>query len=375
MKIVFTGGGSGGHFYPIIAVAQEVRKLVREEKLIDPKLYFLAPDPYNRGELFDNQIIYKRIFSGKQRIYSSFLNFVDKFKLALGVLQAIWTVFWIYPDVIFSKGGWGSVPVVFAGKILGIPIVIHESDSAPGRANQWASKYAEKIAVSYPEAANYFEKEKVAWTGNPVRDEIQKPAVEGGHQYLNFDNVIPTILILGGSQGAKIINDAVLDVLPQLVESYQIIHQVGKKNFEEMKNTSDLVLQDSKFKDRYKLFGYLNNISMRMSAGAADLVISRAGSTIFEIALWQKPSIIIPITESNNDHQRKNAYNYARSGACIVIEENNLTPEIILSETKRILKSKALLEEMQSGAKNFAKPNADRLIAQEILDTLVKHES
>lgn len=375
MKIVFTGGASGGHFYPIIAVAQEIRKLVKEEKLIEPELYFLSPDPYNRGILFDNGIVYKKIFSGKSRIYKSFLNFVDKFKLAFGVLHAIWAVFWIYPDVIFSKGGWGSVPVVFAGKILGIPIVIHESDSAPGRANQWAAKFAEKIAISYPEAANYFEKEKVAWTGNPVREEIIVPAIEGGDEYLGFDKSTPTILILGGSQGAQVINDSILDVLPSLVEKYQVIHQVGKKNYESVKETSDLVLMNSNFPDRYKLFDYLNNLAMRMSAGSADLIISRAGSTIFEIAAWGKPSIIIPITETNNDHQRKNAYNFLRAGACTVIEENNLTPEILLSEIDRLITNKDILKDMTEGAKSFAKLDAGRLIAKEIIDTLIKHES
>lgn len=375
MKIVFTGGGSGGHFYPIIAVAQEIRKLVKEEKLIEPNLYFLAPNPHNRGILFDNGIVYKKVMSGKSRTYKSFLNFIDKFKVGLGILQAMWTVFWIYPDVIFSKGGYGSVPVVFAGKLLGIPIVIHESDSAPGRANAWAAKFAEKIAVSYPDAADYFDKKKVAWTGNPVRDEIEVPAVEGGHEFLGFDKNTPTILILGGSLGAQFINNAILDVLPQLVEKYQIIHQVGKANYQEVKETSDLVLSNSGFADRYKLFDYLNNLGMRMSAGAADIVISRAGSTIFEIAAWKKPSIIIPITESNNDHQRKNAYNYLKSGSCVVIEENNLTPEILSSEIGRLVQSPGLLSQMSQKAGAFYKPTAGHLIAKEIIDTLIKHES
>jgi len=306
---------------------------------------------------------------------SSFLNLIDKFKLVLGGVQAVWTVFWIYPDVIFSKGGWGSVPVVFAGKLLGIPIVIHESDSAPGRANQWASKYAKKIAISYPDAADYFDKSKVALTGNPVRNEIEQPAVEGGHEYLGFEKTIPTLLILGGSQGARFINDAIIDVLPQLLERYQVIHQVGKANIQEVKDLTDAVLLNSDNKDRYKLFDYLNDLGMKMAAGASQLVISRAGSTIFEIAAWNKPSIIIPITDTNNDHQRKNAYNYLRSGACIVIEENNLTPEILESEIDRLFDDFTKLEEMSQSAKGFYKKGADKLIAKEIISTLIKHES
>jgi UDP-N-acetylglucosamine--N-acetylmuramyl-(pentapeptide) pyrophosphoryl-undecaprenol N-acetylglucosamine transferase len=374
MKIVFTGGGTGGHFYPIIAIAQEIRKLSREKKLVDPKLYFLAPKPYNRGMLYDQGVIYKRIFSGKKRDYFSFLNFLDKFKLGFGAIQAIWKVFWIYPDVIFSKGGWGSVPVVFAGKILGIPIVIHESDSAPGRANQWAGKFASRIAVSYPDAMKFFDKEKVAWTGNPVRDEIRVPSVEGGHEYLGFTKDLPTILILGGSQGAQFINEALLDILPILLPKYQVIHQVGRENKEEMEKMISLVIGESSFRDRYKMFDYLSNLGMKMSSGAADLIISRAGSTIFEIAAWGKPSIIVPITESINDHQRKNAYNYLRSGSCVVMEENNLTPEILSSEIDRLFSNKEVLEEMSQKAKEFAKLDSGRLISEEILDTALTHE-
>jgi UDP-N-acetylglucosamine--N-acetylmuramyl-(pentapeptide) pyrophosphoryl-undecaprenol N-acetylglucosamine transferase len=374
MKIVFTGGQTGGHFYPIISVVQELRKIIREEHLIEPSMYFVAPDPYNRGVLFDNNITYKHVTSGKQRIYPSFLNFIDKFKLAFGVGEAIWKLFWIYPDVVFSKGGYGSVPVVFAAKFLHIPIIVHESDSAPGRANTWASKFAEKIAVSYPEAAHYFDEKKVAWTGNPVREEIKTPVLEGAHEYLKFDSQTKTLLILGGSQGAQIINNVIIDTLPTLVESYQIIHQTGKNNFKEVQETTALLLKNNPNVERYKCFAYLNDIAMKMSAGAADLIISRAGSTIFEIASWNKPSILIPITETNNDHQRKNAYHYAHSGACIVIEENNLTPEIFMAEINRLFARPQLLEEMKEGAKSFAKPEAGRLIARQIIDTLVSHE-
>lgn len=374
MKIVFTGGQTGGHFYPIISIAQELRKLIREEHLIEPSMYFMAPDPYNRSILFDNNITYKRVMSGKQRIYPSIFNFFDKFKIGFGILEGLWKLFWIYPDVVVSKGGYGSVPVVFAAKFLNIPIIIHESDSAPGRANMWAGKYATKIAVSYPEAANYFDSKKVAWTGNPVRNEIRTPVLEGAHSYLEFDPNIKTILILGGSQGAQIINNMIIDTLPTLIESYQIIHQTGKNNYKEVKETTDLLLKSTPHSDRYACFAYLSDIAMKMSAGASDLIISRAGSTIFEIASWKKPSIIIPITDTNNNHQRKNAYNYARSGACIVIEENNLTPEIFIAEIDRLLNNPEKITEMKEGAKNFSKTDAGRLIAKQIIDTLVSHE-
>jgi len=374
MKIVCTGGQSGGHFYPIISVVQELRRVIREEHLIEPTIYFIAPDPYNKSLLFDLGIVYKRVMSGKQRVYPSFLNFLDKFKIAFGIAEALWKMFWIYPDIVFSKGGYGSVPVVFAAKILGIPVIIHESDSAPGKANLWASKIAKKIAISYPDAAHYFDEKKVAWTGNPVRDEIKVPVLEGAHQYLNFDPDIKTILILGGSLGSQIINNIVIDSISNLIEEYQIIHQTGKANYKEVNETTALLIKGNPNAGRYKCFPYLSDLAMKMSAGAADIVISRAGSTIFEIASWKKPSILIPITETNNDHQRKNAYYYARSGACTVIEENNLTPEIFTSEINRLFNKPELMKEMMISAKNFSKPEAAHLIAKQIIDTLLTHE-
>lgn len=374
MRIVFTGGETGGHFYPIIAVAQAIRKVVRENKLIEPQMYFLAPTPYNAAALYDEGITYKKVSAGKVRIYKSVKNIFDIIPTTIGTIKALWTVFWIYPDVVFSKGGYGSVPVVFAARILRIPIIIHESDSAPGRANMWASKFATKIAISYPEAAQYFDKEKIAWTGNPIRQEIKMKASEGGYDFLNLSSNFKTILVLGGSQGAQRINNAIVDVLPKLLEKYQVIHQTGKANFEETKKTASVSVIDEKMLEKYKAFPYLNNVAMRMSAGIADVIITRGGSTLFEVAQWQIPAIVIPITETNGDHQRKNAYAYARAGAGIVIEENNLTPTLLVQEIERILETKTISDSMKEGAKKFAKPDAEVSIAEAILSIVLKHE-
>lgn len=375
MRIVFTGGGTGGHFYPIIAVSQAIRKVVRDNKLIEPQLYFLAPAPYNAGALYDEGITFKKVSAGKLRLDDTRKNIFDIIPTAIGMLKALWTMFWIYPDVVFSKGGYGSVPVVFAARILRIPVVIHESDSAPGRANAWAGKFATKIAISYPEAAQFFNKEKVAWTGNPIRQEIKMKASEGGYDFLNLSSEFPTVLVLGGSQGAKRINDAIIDVLPKLLEKYQVIHQTGAKNFDEVQKMAGVTIDDERLLARYKPFPYLNNVAMRMSAGIADLVITRGGSTLFEVAQWKIPAIVIPITETNGDHQRKNAYAYARAGAGIVIEENNLTPTVLVQEVERILETKTISDAMKSGADKFAKPDSEILIAQAILNIVLKHEN
>lgn len=374
MKILFTGGGSGGHFYPILSIAQEIQKQAKEYRLIEPQLYFVSNDPYNAALLYDNNIVFKRNSAGKRRIYFSLLNFFDLFRTGWGILTALWTVFSIYPDVVFSKGGFPSFPVVVAARFLRIPLVIHESDTVPGRANKFAGKFARKIAVSFEEAAQFFPKEKVAVTGNPVRETIQQPITQGSHALLGLNDEIPTILVLGGSQGAQLINNIIVDALPNLVESYQIIHQTGKNNFNDVSSRAEAILFSHRYRDRYKAFAYMDEKTLRMSAGVADLVISRSGSAVFEIAAWAKPAILIPISESNGDHQRKNAYAYARSKAGVVLEESNLTRNILQSEISRILNTAGEKEKMAEAAKAFFRPDAARMIAKEILAIALEHE-
>ena len=378
MKIIFTGGGSGGHFYPIIAVVEAVKRLVKEKKLLAPDLYYFSPEPYNPGLLYDLGLEYKKTTAGKMRRYFSLLNLTDFFKTVWGVISALLDVFDIYPDVVFGKGAYGSFPTLLAARILRIPVVIHESDAAPGRVNRWAGKFASHIAISYPEASKYFrdaeKKGKVLHSGQPVRGAMREPISNGAHRFFEFEEGIKTILVLGGSQGSEIINSAILDVLPKLAENYQIIHQAGNANLKVVAETAEAILLNHKFKKRYKVFGYLNNLEQQMAAGAADLVLSRAGSTIFEIASWGKASIIIPITDSNGDHQKKNALAYAASGACSVIEEANLTPNVLFAEIKRIMDDSALYQKMEIAAKQFFKPDADLLLARLLLQIALSHE-
>ncbi|HPY13152.1 MAG TPA: undecaprenyldiphospho-muramoylpentapeptide beta-N-acetylglucosaminyltransferase [Candidatus Paceibacterota bacterium] len=374
MKILFTGGGTGGHFYPVIAVAEEVKRICTEQKIVAPELYFMSDKPYNERALSDNGLKFVPVQAGKIRRYFSLMNFFDVFKTIFGSIRAIFTLFSIYPDVVFGKGGYASFPGLLAARLLRIPVVIHESDSHPGRVTLWAGKFAKRIAVSYPEAAKYFPPEKTAVVGNPIRREVLFPAKAGAHEFLGLDKNIPIIFVVGGSQGAVRINDVVLDILPQLLTDYQVIHQVGKNNYEDLKNRASFLTENNPHKNRYKLFDYLNDVAMRMTAGAANLVISRAGSAIFEIANWGIPAIIIPIPEEISHDQRTNAFTYARSGGAVVIEEKNLTPSILLSETKRILDDPELQKQMKTGAQSFAKPEAGEKIAEEIIRLALEHE-
>ncbi len=352
MKILFTGGGSGGHFYPIIAVAEAINDRVREEKLLEPELVYAAPEPYDREVLIANGIRYVPVSAGKIRNYFSVLNFFDYFKTGWGVVRSMLRIFFLYPDVIFSTGGYASFPTLIAAKVFRIPVVILNADASPGRVNKWASSFAQKIAVAFAEGAQHFPKDKVAFTGNPVRKSALVPAREGAHEFLKLSRDIPLIFVTGGSQGSQTINEPVLAALPQLLEKYQVVHQTGAGNIEEVEGRAKVVMGDSPNLSRYKPIGYLNDLATRMAAGAADVIVSRAGAgNIFETASWGIPSILVPIPEPTSHDQTKNAYAYARAGACIVIEQNNLTPGLLISEITRVLGNEKLRHTMSSAAR------------------------
>ncbi len=378
MKILFTGGGSGGHFYPIIAIAQEIRRLATEEKLVQPSLYFMSDGPYNERTLFENDIKFIKVMAGKLRRDSSPLswlkNFFDLFKTFFGSIGALFKVFNLYPDIVVGKGGYASFPTLLASRILRIPVFIHESDSHPGLVTRWAGKFAIRVALSYPEAAKYFPADKVAITGNPLRQEILTPTESGAYEYLRLDKDLPIIFVIGGSQGASKINEIIVDILSKIVEKYQLIHQVGKNNYIDLSQRAKFILKGNPFADRYKIFDYLDTTAMRMTAGVASLVITRAGSTLFEIANWGIPSIVIPIPEEVSHDQRTNAFTYARSGGAVVIEEKNLTASVLLFEIDKIMNDEKMREDMIKGAKQFARPDAANVIAREVLKISLGHE-
>ena len=377
MKIILTGGESGGHFYPLIAVAEKINEIVREDKLLKPELYYLSDKPYDRKLLFDNEIIFRKVSAGKLRRYFSVLNFFGLFKTGWGFIKSFFLVFNIFPDVVFSNGGNISFPVLLSAKILRIPVVIHISDSVPGRTNAWASKFAKKVSLAFPEASEQLttKKERVAVLGNPIRKELMKTLSEGAAEFLDLSKSLPTILILGGSSGSQVINERVVDILSELVKEYQIIHQIGKKSFEKVKGRARVVLEKSEYKDRYKPFPYLSSLAMKMSAGISDLIISRAGAgSISEIAMWGLPSIIIPIPEDVSNDQRKNAFTFARIGATVVVEQSNLTSSIFLSEITKLMGDEGKRKELAENAKKFAKVDSAEKIARGIINIALKHE-
>ncbi|KKW34529.1 MAG: UDP diphospho-muramoyl pentapeptide beta-N acetylglucosaminyl transferase [Candidatus Giovannonibacteria bacterium GW2011_GWA2_53_7] len=375
MKILFAGGGTGGHFYPIIAVAEAVRAVAERERIVGLELYYMSDDPYNKELLERAELKYIEVKSGKMRTYFSVKNITDIGKTIVGVFNALGRLFVLYPDVVFGKGGYASFPAIAAARILRIPVVIHESDISPGRVNKWVAPYAAKIAISYPETLKYFtKKDRVALTGLPIRQEITHANIpEDPHETFHLEHDLPVILVLGGSLGSENINESLIDILPQLLENYQVIHQTGKDNFAWMEQRATTVLQKHEHTERYKPVPYMEMHALLQAAAVADLVISRAGSTIFEIAMWGKPSIIIPLSIARGDHQRENAYSYARTGAATVIEEQNLKPTLFFSIVDRLMKDPEERARMSSATSQFVHKDAAERIAEALLAIGLAH--
>jgi UDP-N-acetylglucosamine--N-acetylmuramyl-(pentapeptide) pyrophosphoryl-undecaprenol N-acetylglucosamine transferase len=379
MRIAFTGGGTGGHFYPHIAVAQSIEDVCAEKSLIEPELYYLGPEPFDKLALLEHDIVHLSSPAGKIRRYPSLLNVFGLFSTIGGIVSSIFTLFRLYPDVIFSTGGYAAYPTLWAARILAIPVVIYDADATPGRVSLWSARFARWIAVAHPDAAARFPEKvrsKMARVGHPIRKEIRGFAPEGGYEFLKLDPSVPTVLIIGGSQGARAINEAVLDALPDLVSRYNIVHQAGAANQEEVQGIASVSLRGSPHLERYRCFGLLNTLAIRMSAGISSIVVSRAGSgSIFEIASWGIPAILIPIPPDVSHDQTENAYSYARAGGGIVIEQQNLSPHVLSAEIDRLIGDAPLREKMHLSAQNFARPDAAQKIATILLDTALAHEN
>ena len=229
-------------------------------------------------------------------------------------------------------------------------------------ANTKKQLFAKNIVIQY------VPKEKTAYLGNPIRSRILGGNEEEAYALFSLEPHVPVILVLGGSQGAQPINIAFLQIVNELTETHQVIHQTGKDNYSDVLKQASVLMEKSPHRGRYRLFPYLNEDQLRNASRVARVVISRAGAgAIFEIAAWGIPSILIPLSHAAADHQRHNAYIYARNGACSVIEETNLTPTVLLNETRKILSDEERRSRMSVAAQKFARIDAAEKIAREII--------
>lgn len=368
MKIVLTGGGTGGHIFPLLAVAKQL-KISSQVKNLPIQIYALGPLKKQKEIFAQDNIEVKNIFAGKLRRYFSLLYIIDGFKLFIGFFQSYYYLLKYMPDIVFSKGGYGSFPVVFVSWMFRIPVIIHESDSTIGLANKILIKFSKKLLVSFPGTYKGIPSQKIKHTGNPIRD-FRGGDFNQARKFFKINTSKPVILILGGSQGAVEINTLVLAILEEITSRYEVIHQTGKGTYEViLQETNSLPKENS---SSYHIFDFLNEQQLKNAYTLSNLVISRAGAgAIFELALLGKPSIIIPITKSAANHQVKNATLYQKAGACILFEKENSTPHILLNQIDKLIQDEILRNSLSIAALNFAKPNAAESIAELLIEYYV----
>ncbi len=314
-KIVLTGGGTAGHVTPNIALLPELKKQGYDVH------YIGSYEGIERTLIKEQGIPYYGISSGKLRRYIDVKNLSDPFKVVKGLGQAIRLLGRIKPDVVFSKGGFVSVPVVLAAKFRHIPCVIHESDMTPGLANKICIPCAQRVCTNFPETMKHIPAEKAVLTGSPIRQELFKGSREKGLAFCGFDDTKPVLLIMGGSLGAVAVNDAVRGILPELLQKFHVIHLCGKGKLDDS-------LNDTKGYAQYEYIGP----ELRDLMAAADILISRAGANaICEILALRKPNILIPLSaEASRGDQILNAASFEKSGYSVVIQEKDVTNELLL---------------------------------------------
>lgn len=324
-RIILTGGGTAGHVTPNIALLPSLKELGYD-------IHYIGSYNGIEKELIKQfGIHYHGISSGKLRRYFSVQNFSDPFRVLKGFGEAKKIIKSLKPDVIFSKGGFVSVPVVVAGKQCRVPTIIHESDMTPGLANKLAIPSATKVCCNFPETLNHLPKEKAVLTGSPIRQELLSGDREAALKFCGLTPDKPVILIIGGSLGSVIINNAIRSILPELLKEFHVIHLCGKgKSDESLKNLSG-----------YVQFEYIQQ-ELKDLFALADIVISRAGANaICELLALHKPNLLIPLSaKASRGDQILNARSFERQGFSLVLEEEELQNDVLLSAIQKLYKEK-----------------------------------
>lgn len=333
-KIVMTGGGTAGHVTPNIALFPALRAE-------DYEIHYIGSfDGIEKKLIEDFDVPYYGISTGKFRRYFDPKNFSDPFRVMKGFFEARKILKHIKPDVVFSKGGFVSVPVVRAAASLKIPCIIHESDMTPGLANKLCIPVSRKICCNFPETFDMLPPEKAVLTGSPIREELSTGNKEAGLAFCGFNHEKPVIMVMGGSQGAAAVNQAIRDALPKLLEKYQVVHLCGKDKMDNLLLTVP----------GYKQFEYIKE-EMKDLLAMADLVISRSGANaISEILALRKPNILIPLPSGRGD-QLLNADSYESQGFSIVINEDDLTTKVLLQKVEELWQNKETYVKTMSESK------------------------
>lgn len=368
-RVLLVGGGSGGHVYPMMAVADALKSQA-QQKNIQLELMVLGEGAFAKKAAQERGLKYRSIAAGKYRRYFSLLNILDIFKLPVALVQSFWHLFWFMPDAVFAKGGAASVFPGLVARLYFIPLYLHESDSVPGAANAFLGRMARMVFLSFANAQQYFKTGVVV--GNPVRKELLTGDRAAGLADFQLKDGLKTILVIGGSQGAKQINDLILNALVLMVKDYQVIHQCGEEQYKSVSAEVARFIKEGEgaygpsITENYRLYPFLDSQKSASAYAAADIVISRAGAgSLFEIALAGKPVIVIPLAGSAGNHQSLNALEFAKFGG-VVLEGANATTNILLSQIQMLLGPERYASVSQQ-IRGFAKPDAADKIAEAIL--------
>ena len=319
--IVLTGGGTAGHVTPNIALIPKLKEMGYTIS------YIGSYEGIEKKLIEELGIPYYGIASGKLRRYFDLKNFSDPFRVLKGFGQAKKLMKQLKPDVVFSKGGFVTVPVVIAAKKCKIPAVIHESDMTPGLANKLCLSSAAKICCNFPETVNSLPKDKAVLTGTPIREELLSGDKEAGRQFCGFGSERPVLMVIGGSLGAASVNENIRKILPELLKEFQVIHLCGKGKTDESLNGTPGYVQYEYIKEQLPdLFAL------------SDIVISRAGANaICEISALNKPNLLIPLSaNASRGDQILNARSFERQGFSMVLEEEEITQETLLEAIRKL---------------------------------------
>jgi len=319
-RIVLTGGGTAGHVTPNIALLPSLKEAGYE-------IYYIGSyDGIEKRLMADYEVEYHGISTGKFRRYFDLKNFTDPFRVIKGYSEAKKLLKQIKPDIVFSKGGFVSVPVVRAAADLKIPCIIHESDMSPGLANKLCVPVATKVCCNFPETISKVPAGKAVLTGSPIRVELTQGSKEEGYKLCGFDSSKPVLMVIGGSQGAQSINDVVREALDKLLERYQIVHICGKDKMDNLKLSVP----------GYKQFEYLK-LELKDVFAMADVVISRAGANaICELLALNKPNILIPLSMGSRGDQILNASSFEGQGFSLVMREEEVDPISIVEAVDEV---------------------------------------
>lgn len=325
MRIILTGGGTAGHITPNIALIPGLKKDGFEIHYIGTK------DGMERQLIEPLGIPYHPVHAGKLRRYLDFKNLTDLFQIAEGFLESLAVLAKIKPDVVFSKGGFVSSPVVWASWLHRIPVVIHESDITPGLANKLAIPFASKICYTFPETQKYLPEAKGVFTGLPVRESLLQGDAATGKRLCGFNDKKPVLMVIGGSQGSEILNKSIRSLLAEITQRYQLCHICGKNGIDHSLNHIN----------GYKQFDYVNEELPHLMA-MADLVVSRAGATtLFELLALKKPNLLIPLSkQASRGDQILNAHSFERQGFSKILPEESLSPEALLHNINSLYDSR-----------------------------------